>query len=426
MMFSYFCVITIIENQHPFIMRYLSIFSIFFLFVLSTTVAQPLSATKYRWTRISSEYGELDRPNKGKFQTDCVIADILKNGKDEFVIFEKTETPSVVMYVHKEGRQWEQWVIERRKVSTGESAAAYDIDGDGDLDIICGSEETNQIWWWENPYPNINSDRGWKRNTIKKSGAALHKDMVIGDFDGDGVIEIAFWNQGENALYIAKKPANLSKSDEWPLSKIYTYQAESQMFQRTEGTELKTIPINFHQGIAKADINLDGVEDIIAGGMYFTYKEGQYIHHDIDRSFNASKIAAGQLVPGGRPEVLMSPAQGTGPLMAYHFVDGTWVPTILEKNLRRAHSLQIIDFDKDGLPDIFVTEMKTKDVKDPKIFILLNKGNLNFERLDVSAGFGSHNSGIGDFDGDGDLDILIKPYAADTPRLDMWINEGKR
>jgi hypothetical protein len=70
--------------------------------------------------------------------------------------------------------------------------------------------------------------------------------------------------------------------------------------------------------------------------------------------------------------------------------------------------------------------MKTKDVKDPKIFILLNKGNLNFERLDVSAGFGSHNSGIGDFDGDGDLDILIKPYAADTPRLDMWINEGKR
>ena len=31
---------------------------------------------------------------------------------------------------------------------------------------------------------------------------------------------------------------------------------------------------------------------------------------------------------------------------------------------------------------------------------------------------------VGDFDGDGDLDVLGKPYNWDAPRLDVWINEG--
>jgi len=30
----------------------------------------------------------------------------------------------------------------------------------------------------------------------------------------------------------------------------------------------------------------------------------------------------------------------------------------------------------------------------------------------------------GDLDGDGDLDVLGKPYNWDAPRLDAWINEG--
>jgi len=61
--------------------------------------AQFTPKTTYRWTRLSTEYGELDFPNKGTIQTDCLIADFNKDSTDEFVIFEKTENPSVVMYV---------------------------------------------------------------------------------------------------------------------------------------------------------------------------------------------------------------------------------------------------------------------------------------------------------------------------------------
>jgi len=407
-------------------MKTLLILLAFLLSFISIAKAQFTPKTNYRWIRLSTEYGELENPNKGTIQTDCLIADFNKDTTDEFVIFEKTESPSVVMYVHTEGKKWQKYSIENRKTSTGSASAFCDIDGDGDLDIANGSEDTNQIWWWENPYPDYNPEKGWKRHYIKKSGANLHSDIVFGDFDGDRKIELAFWNQGENSLFVAEKPENVLKNDDWQLTKIFTYNNDCQMLQRSNGTELKYNGVNFHQGISKTDINLDGIDDIVAGGMYFYFKDGKYIQNDIDESYISTKIATGQLIEGGRPEVVMVTGDGEGPLVMYNFDNGSWNPNILLKFTRRAHSLQLIDFDKDGDLDIFLSEMKTKDVNDPKIFILLNNGNSNFEKIEVASGYGTHNSGVGDFDGDGDNDIIGKPYAWDTPRLDMWLNEGKK
>jgi hypothetical protein len=407
-------------------MKTIIILSTIILLIKIESFSQINPPSKYRWTRLCTEYGDIEIPNKGTIQNDCLIADFNKDSTDEFVIFEKTEAPSVVMYVHEEGRKWLKYSIEKRKTPTGEASAFCDIDGDGDLDIANGSEDANQIFWWENPYPDYNPEKGWKRHYIKKSGEKLHRDMVFGDFNGDGQIELAFWNQGVNSLFIANKPDNVFKTDEWPLINIFTYNTDCQMMQRSSGTELKQNGINFHEGICKSDINLDGIDDIVAGGMYFYFKDGSYIQNEIDESYISSKISAGQLLEGGRPEVVMVSGNGEGPLVMYNFDNGFWNPTVLIKFTRRAHSLQVIDFDKDGDLDIFLSEMKTKDINDPKIYILLNIGSGNFERMEVASSYGTHNSGLGDFDGDGDYDIIGKPYGWDTPRLDLWINEGKK
>ncbi|MBN1926836.1 MAG: VCBS repeat-containing protein [Prolixibacteraceae bacterium] len=405
-------------------MKQILFFMFFFVFPFFSLTAQT-GAIKYRWTHLSTEYGDTEMPFKGKIQTGCIVADLNKDGSDEFIIVEGTDNPSVVMYVHTEGRKWEKHEIEKRSIQAGEAGALSDIDEDGDLDIVVAGGESEQIWWWENPFPNWNPSRPWKRNYIKKSGVSMHSDIAFGDFDGDGKEECAFWNQGKNCLFIAEKPENIKRTDDWDLLKIFDYNTDGHMLQRT--TEPVTEKgVNYHEGMCTADIDLDGITDLVAGGMWFKFSNGEYIENDIDKSYIATRICAGQLVAGGRPEILMVTGMGEGPLVMYEYNGGVWVPEILYRNARHAHSLQIVDFDKDGDFDILMAEMRMKDIRDPKLFILLNNGDKSFERMDISLAFGSHNTGIGDIDGDGDYDIVGKPYAWDTPRIDIWLNEGKK
>ena len=42
----------------------------------------------------------------------------------------------------------------------------------------------------------------------------------------------------------------------------------------------------------------------------------------------------------------------------------------------------------------------------------------------ISRGIDLQDSEIVDLDGDGDLDILGKPYDGNSPRLDIWVQNG--
>jgi hypothetical protein len=60
-----------------------------------------------------------------------------------------------------------------------------------------------------------------------------------------------------------------------------------------------------------------------------------------------------------------------------------------------------------------------------KTRLLLGDGKGGFKTLIVDQGYDLHESKIADLDGDGDFDILGKPYNWLTPRLDVWLNQGK-
>ena len=59
-----------------------------------------------------------------------------------------------------------------------------------------------------------------------------------------------------------------------------------------------------------------------------------------------------------------------------------------------------------------------------KNLLLLGDGKGRFRTRIISEGIENHESKIADLDGDGDYDILDKPYNCQTPRLDLWLNEG--
>jgi len=124
---------TIVEVRCPFFNRNASGTAI----TLLLTVAFCLAAANagVAWQRKSSSTGDMPTPNNGKEQTCCLILDIDKDGVDDFVVGERTQTPSVVWYKYN-GKGWDKFVIDDTRKNPEAGGDYCDIDRDGDLDIL--------------------------------------------------------------------------------------------------------------------------------------------------------------------------------------------------------------------------------------------------------------------------------------------------
>jgi hypothetical protein len=131
------------------------------------------------------------------------------------------------------------------------------------------------------------------------------------------------------------------------------------------------------------------------------------------------------LVEGGRPEVVFSPGDIDGEAKWYSWDGERWVGHLLRAVLH-GHSCEIRDINSDGHPDIFIAEMGDPGAgDDARNFVFYGDGKGNFEETVVFSGQGNHEGKVADLDGDGDLDILLKPYHHNAPRLDILLNTAK-
>jgi hypothetical protein len=380
---------------------------------------------KIDWKFYSTEKGDMDVPNGSEQQTSCAVFDIDNDGINDFIITERVKAPSVVWY-KKNGEKWDRHILDNEHLRIEAGAAFYDIDDDGDLDPVFGGDSgSNSVWWWENPYPDYDKNTPWKRHTIKTSGATKHHDQIIADFDGDGFGELVFWNQNANNLFIADIPKNPKEQDEWDYKPVYAYSGDSEMPFPGEVPAWKGT--NEHEGLVAQDIDMDGVLDIVGGGWWFKHiGNHNYQANVVDASYTFSRSAAGQLIEGGRPEIILVVGDGIAPMFLYEWQDGTWVRKKLIDAVDNGHSLDIIDFNGDGHPDIFNAEMRfNKDHNpDAKLRILLGDGKGNFTDYIINEGYSHHEAKIADLDGDGDYDIFSKPYAFRAPGIDIWLQNG--
>jgi hypothetical protein len=383
---------------------------------------------QFKWTHLSSATGDIEVPNAGNEQTAALVVDMDGDGINEFFITERTFAPAVVAY-KKEDRGWQRYVIEEGPLRIEAGSASCDIDGDGDTDIVFGGESrSNEVWWWENPYPELDPEKGWKRHIIKNSGKNKHHDQLFGDFDGDGAMELVFWNQSDGKLFLAEIPENpCSYTSEWPRKAIYTYGTDSEMEQTGQSGYPGWKETNEHEGLFACDIDGDGITDIVGGGRWFGYDgTGGFTENIIDASYTFTRCVAGQFIEGGRPEVILLAGDGHAPMYMYEYGDkGTWERTMLIQEVVDGHSIDVIDFNRDGHPDLFSGEMGLGGGNpNAKIRIMLGDGKGNFIHHVLARGIGTHESKIADLDGDGDYDILSKPYTWKAPRLDIFINES--
>jgi hypothetical protein len=350
-----------------------------------------------------------------------VVGDFDGDKVSDFILSFRERPPALVWY-RRLATRWEATVIEKDYLTLEAGGAVLDIDGDGDLDVVFGGDwQSSEVWWWENPCPRFDPNTSWRRHVIKKGGAHQHHDQAFGDFLGTGRPQLAFWNQQAKAIFLAEIPPDPRTADSWPLTQI------------ASGASAGSTP--YTEGMSAFDVDADGKTDLLAYNMWFK--------HTGDKTFKAIRVAdVGGLIFAGRlkqsrvPQVVISPGDGKGPARWYGCEGDPENPAdwkghdLLDREVIHGHSLQLGDINRDGHLDILLAEMAKWREKEPGLdnpeataWVFYGDGQGNFTRKVIAVGHDWHETRLADLDGDGDLDLLNKPYTWDAPRVDVWLNQ---
>ncbi len=373
-----------------------------------------LPMTSLDWSHLSTATGDLPSPDVGPEQVAALVGDLDGDGDNDFVIASRRGSGTSIVWYQREAAGWTRRVVEPTTLPLEAGGALHDVDRDGDLDLVLGTNrQGNSIWWWENPAP-AHETGAWTRRVIKGSGQIQHHDMMFGEFDGDAGVEFVFWNQGAAQLYVVEVPADPRATQPWPGAR-----------------SIFTAPSGSYEGLAKGDVDGNGRDDIVAGGYWFSYEGGNtYRANRIDPTPNA-RVAVGQLKAGGWPEIVISPGDATGYARWYEWNGSDWIGhDLLNEEVFFTHSLELGDVNGDGALDIFMGEMAFEETDErhnaaARSWLFLGDGQGEFDIHLATQGFGHHESRLADLDSDGDLDILGKPFDWQTPRLDIWLNDLK-
>ena len=282
----------------------------------------------------------------------------------------------------------------------GGGAAFLDADGDGDLDIYLLSGSTfgrpdpqahNRLYRNDGPSPFVDvTPRSGLGDTSWSMGAAA------ADYDNDGDADVYVTNYGANRLFENDGAGRFSDVT-----------AAAGVGDTLWGT-----------GAAWGDYDRDGDLDLYAAN-FVRFRRGLRPRAMEYCQWKGVEVFYGPEAYPGAPDVLYR-NDGGGAFRDVSQVSGVRVATPY-----KGFQPVFADLDDDGWPDIYVADDTT-----PNLFfrnlgdgtfrdVSLRSGTSHNVNGDVQAGMGVD---LGDYDGDGDLDLYVTHFSDDYNTL--YRNDG--
>jgi hypothetical protein len=340
-------------------------------------------------------------PNEG-----CAVADVDRDGKPDAIA--GTHWFAAPDFIPRPVRDIPQKMVE---FYSNNGDHAYDVDGDGWVDVISGGWLESEIYWYKNPGKK-GLEKGWKwepRLLMKARGE--NEAFDLHDFDGDGVPEIFVncWTKTEPVVV-------------WKLAKA----ADGQ-------PTLKRIVLGASgggHGYAFGDVNGDGREDVLVETGWYERPEGDVLakpwkfHPETALPHPSCPFLAVDLAGKGRADLIWGKAHDYG---LYWWEQGepkpdgttTWKQHLIDDSWSQVHCIVWADLDGDGKPEV-VTGKRMRGhgdgdpgSSDPEVmyYYKWDGAARKFTRYVLSppgAGVGTGMQiRVADLNGDGRPDILV-------------------
>ena len=319
----------------------------------------------------------------------CALGDLDGDGRTDIVVGSQ-KSVGLVWYHNPD---WKRYVIGAGEFTTDGEVA--DINGDGKAEIIASCAARDQVEWWERVGDPFRSD-GWKCHRI---GGGWAHDLAVGDINGDGRLDVVAFSKYVTPTHLVWYEAPPDPRGEWVRHEVDQPAGE---------------------GLDVGDIDGDGRLDIAAGRYWYRNTDGRGLTWD-KRAVSPDwgpdcRVIIADMNRDKKLDIVLSHSEGKGRLSWFQNRD--WKEHVIDAGpLEGAHSLEVVDFDGDGKPDVMAGEMHISGAR--RVMVYRNVSDAaKWERL-ILATTGTHNARVGRLQASGLPAIVGKNYEG-PKRVEIW------